>query len=547
LRSIYLCGCLKAIKLIENSEPAYELQISDFKYDDEDKKIIEFFKQNKCRYDPDTKKWFLSKAYYNDFFSNIKNAPFDEFGISKNVENIESEKIKSLFPPEFTPYDFQIEGIKFLLKNKLAILGDGLGTGKTIQSLIALKKLYTDNQELKAIIVVPLSLIDSNWKPQFKLVFGKSIEEFPNFNIVNYEKFRTSEKDEIINKHYDVGIFDEASRLRNATQFRKGIERTKIDRIWLLSGEIVEKDPLDIFGIVNTFFDYFNYVDFNNRFVIRKILRFGDKKVEKIVGFKNLEILHEELKPIYLRRTKDSISELKKVEVETQNRVVQLLKEQELKMREIARESIVKEKMQGPSEFSYMLSLFQKTRLIIDDAEYENPDSKIVSSKYDELKNILNEAGDEKVIVFTSYKIILEKLHKNLSKDGFNSIMISSDMPSEKRAELLNEFKQSKDKNILLTSDIFSSGQNINEASTVIHYDLPLIASNITQRIGRINRLDQSRNSVYNIIIKTDSKFDKNVENILNKKLAYNSIIKGEMPSFSFNEEEIKEIMSNLI
>ena len=538
---------MKVVKLIENSEPAYELQIVGFNYDDEDKKIIEFFKQNKCRYDPETKKWFLSKAYYNNFFSNIKNAPFDEFEIIKNVENIESEKIKSLFPPELTPYEFQIEGVKFLLKNRLAILGDGLGTGKTIQSLIALKKLYVDNPELKAIIVVPLSLIDSNWKPQFKLVFGKPIEEFPNFKIVNYEKFRTAEKDEIINKHYDVGIFDEASRLRNATQFRRGIERTKMDRIWLLSGEIIEKDPLDIFGIVNTFFDYFDYVDFNNRFVIRKILRFGDKRIEKIVGFRNLEALREELKPIYLRRTKDSLPELKKVEIETQNRVVPLLEEQKLKMKEIAREVLVKEKMQGTNEFSYMLSLFQQTRLIIDDADYEKPDSKIVSAKYDELKNILNEAGNEKVIVFTSYKIILEKLYKNLSQDGFNTIMISSDMSSEKRAELLAEFKQSKDKNILLTSDIFSSGQNINEASTVIHYDLPLIASNIAQRIGRINRLDQTRNAVYNIIIKTDSNFDKKVENILNKKLAYDSIIKGEMPSFSFNEEEIKEIMSNLI
>jgi len=547
LYSISLCGYLKSIKLIETSDPAYELQITDFKYDDEDKKIIEFFKQNKCRYDPETKKWFLSKAYYNDFFANIKNAPFDEFEIIKNVDNIGSEEIKSLFPPEFTPYDFQIEGVKFLLKNKLAILGDGLGTGKTIQSLIALKKLYNDNPDLKAIIVVPLSLIDSNWKPQFNLVFGKPIEEFSNFLIVNYEKFRTSEKEEIINKHYEVGIFDEASRLRNATEFRKGIERTRIDRIWLLSGEIVEKDPLDIFGIVNTFFDYFNYVDFNNRFVIRKILRFGDKTVEKIVGFKNLEVLHEELKPIYLRRTKESIPELKKVEVKTQSRVVPLLKEQEIKMKEIARESIVKEKMQGQSEFSYMLSLFQKTRLIIDDADYEKPDDGIVSAKYDELKNVLNEAGDEKVLVFTSYKIILDKLYKNLSKDGFNSIIISSDMSGEERFKRLSEFKQSKDKNILLTSDIFASGQNINEASIVIHYDLPLIASNITQRIGRINRLDQTRNYVYNIIIKTNSKFDKNVENILNKKLAYNSIIKGEMPSFSFNEEEIKEIMANLL
>jgi ATP-dependent RNA helicase DeaD len=191
--------------------------------------------------------------------------------------------------------------------------------------------------------------------------------------------------------------------------------------------------------------------------------------------------------------------------------------------------------------------MFQTTRLVLDDAKYDKPNEPIKSAKYEELKNVLNELGDEKAIVFTSYKMILEKLYDNLSKDGYTAIKIDSEMSAQKRSELLKEFKNSKNIKTLLTSDIMSSGQNVNEAYAVIHYDLPLMASTISQRIGRINRLDQTRNSVLSIIISTDSKFDRTVENILNKKLVYGAVVKGETPSFSFDIEEMEEILKNVL
>ncbi|MGC8664045.1 MAG: SNF2-related protein, partial [Thermoplasmata archaeon] len=167
----------------------------------EDKEILDFFKNNKCHYDFTTKKWTISKAYFKKFVEDSENKIFKLNLIKENLTTNDDE-IKKLFPEKFTPYNYQINGIKFLLNNNLAILGDELGLGKTIQSLIALKYLYVKNSDLKAIIVVPLSLIESNWKPQFKQVFGKPITDFPNFNLVNYEKFRTNEKEKLLSKNY---------------------------------------------------------------------------------------------------------------------------------------------------------------------------------------------------------------------------------------------------------------------------------------------------------------------------------------------------------
>lgn len=538
---------MKEVLANETIEPFVEFEIKSFKYDDEDKKILDFFKSNRCRYDPDSKKWTISKAYFNQFLDNAKSNKDMNIGVKKYGPIIYDDEIKALYPGKFTAYPYQIEGIKFLLSNKLAILGDELGLGKTIQALIALKFLYLKHKNLKTIIVVPLSLMDSNWKSQFEQVFGKPIEDFPNFRLVNYEKFRTKEREELLSQNYDVAIFDEASRLRNPTQFRLGIKKANVQNVWLLSGELVEKDPIDIYTILNTFYDYFNYIDFDRTFVIRKILRFGEKRIEKPIGFRNLEKLKEQISPIYLRRLKKDISGLKQVEIENQTRIVTLMKEQIERLKEIQQDVLIKTKEYSSDTSSYILSMFQTTRLVMDDAKYDKPDEPIKSSKYEELKNLLNELGNEKVIIFTSYKMILEKLYDNLIKDGHKAIKIDSEMNSAKRSDLLKEFKESSDTSVLLTSDIMSSGQNINEAYAVIHYDLPLMASTISQRIGRINRLDQTRNSVLSIIISTDSKFDRTVENILNKKLVYGAVVKGEIPSLSFGTEEMKELLENVL
>lgn len=538
---------MKEVLVDETKEPFVEVKIQNFKYDDEDKKILDFFKINKCHYDPGTKKWTISRAYLKDFLESAKNNQDINIGVKKYGPIIYDDEIKVLYPQKFTIYPYQIDGIKFLLTNKLAILGDELGLGKTIQALIALKFLYVKNNNLKAIIVVPLSLIESNWKPQFNKVFGKPIEDFPNFYLVNYEKFRTNEKEELLSKNYDVAILDEASRLRNPTQFRSGIKKANVENVWLLSGELVEKDPIDIYTILNTFYDYFNYVDFDRTFIIRKILRFGKKIIEKPIGFRNLEKLKEQLSPIYLRRLKRDVPGIKQVEIDNQTRNVPLLKEQINRLKEIQQDVLIKTKQYSSTTSSYILSMFQTTRLVMDDAKYDKQNEPIKSAKYDELKNLLNELGNEKTIVFTSYKMILEKLYDNLTKDGYKAIKIDSEMNSIKRSELLKEFKETNNANVLLTSDIMSSGQNINEAYAVIHYDLPLMASTISQRIGRINRLDQTRNFVLSIIISTDSKFDRTVENILNKKLVYGAVVKGEIPSFSFGTEEMEELLKNVL
>lgn len=65
-------------------------------------------------------------------------------------------------PPRCTPYTYQWEGIKFLVERKAALLGDDMGTGKTVQSSLAARLLFQRGEIQKLLIVTPLSVL-SQW------------------------------------------------------------------------------------------------------------------------------------------------------------------------------------------------------------------------------------------------------------------------------------------------------------------------------------------------------------------------------------------------
>ena len=54
-----------------------------------------------------------------------------------------------------------------------------------------------------------------------------------------------------------------------------------------------------------------------------------------------------------------------------------------------------------------------------------------------------------------------------------------------------------KEIQILLSTDVLSEGQNLQDADTVINYDLPWNPVRLIQRIGRIDRLKSKHNFIY--------------------------------------------------
>ncbi len=92
----------------------------------------------------------------------------------------------TLLPPiavEFTagwdmpnkPYPYQQVGVKFLVEHESALLGDDMGTGKTVMSVVALRVLFQGRKVKKALIVCPVVVLKvwqkhlQDWAPELSV------------------------------------------------------------------------------------------------------------------------------------------------------------------------------------------------------------------------------------------------------------------------------------------------------------------------------------------------------------------------------------------
>ena len=125
--------------------------------------------------------------------------------------------------------------------------------------------------------------------------------------------------------------------------------------------------------------------------------------------------------------------------------------------------------------------------------------------KLETLKEILaNPPMDtEKVLIFTQYADTAKYLYENLKNDDVKRItskeknrlsIIRRFAPKSNNYELREGEKEIR---ILVSTDILSEGLNLQDAFIVINYDLHWNPVRLIQRIGRLDRLQQSADKVY--------------------------------------------------
>ncbi|MEM0195740.1 MAG: helicase-related protein, partial [Thermoplasmatales archaeon] len=122
-----------------------------------------------------------------------------------------------------------------------------------------------------------------------------------------------------------------------------------------------------------------------------------------------------------------------------------------------------------------------------------NMNDKKVETLISKLKSI-NIAGKNGVIIFTSYSDTAEYLYYTLKKNPQISARlmmvtgnISRGLNRDDRFEILKDFKENG--GILISTDVLSAGQNLQNAQYLVNYDFPWNPVVLIQRTGRIDRL----------------------------------------------------------
>jgi hypothetical protein len=128
-------------------------------------------------------------------------------------------------------------------------------------------------------------------------------------------------------------------------------------------------------------------------------------------------------------------------------------------------------------------------------------------TKITELMCILEEyfgnGEGEKVVIFSQWERMARLVAMELEERGVGFQFLHGGVPSQKRGDLLKNFKEDPDCLVFLSTDAGGVGLNLQNASLVVNLDIPWNPAVIEQRIGRVYRMGQERTvQVVNLVSK---------------------------------------------
>ena len=146
-----------------------------------------------------------------------------------------------------------------------------------------------------------------------------------------------------------------------------------------------------------------------------------------------------------------------------------------------------------------------------------------VDSKFEKfgetLRELLDEKPDRKVICFTEWRGTLRRLTDYLSRAKIHALAISGDVSPQDRAKRIDQFRNSSDVRVLVSTEVGSEGLDFQFCDTVINFDLPWNPMRVEQRIGRIDRFGQEADRVIVSAFFVKDTIDTRVLNRLYKRI----------------------------
>jgi ATP-dependent RNA helicase RhlE len=110
------------------------------------------------------------------------------------------------------------------------------------------------------------------------------------------------------------------------------------------------------------------------------------------------------------------------------------------------------------------------------------------TQKMDALLTLLQEAGNDRVLVFTRTKHRAKKLAWQLIKTGLRATSLQGNLSQNQRQEAMSSFRSGRVK-ILVATDIAARGIDVSQISHVINFDMPDTAEAYIHRTGRTGRM----------------------------------------------------------
>ena len=427
---------------------------------------------------------------------------------------------RELLREELLPY--QLDGIAFAVGAGRAILADEMGLGKTIQAIGVAEMLAREAGIRKVLIVTPASL-KSQWRDEIRRFCGREAllvngsaeertEKYRNdsfFTVCNYEQV-IRDILAVERVAWDLIILDEGQRIKNwetkTSNIIKGLHSTFA---LVLSGTPLENRLDELFSVVEFIDDRRLGPAF--RFFPRHQLR---DEEGKMFGYQRLDELRERLKPVLLRRTRNSVLS------ELPPRVTELIRipptDEQLELHR-SNMKIVVQILSKPYVNEMDLLRLRRALLMCRLAanstalvDKQHPGYSTKLQTLDDLfEQLLGERG-RKIVLFSEWTSMLDLIEPLLKGHGADYVRLDGDVPQRARAALVHRFQNEPSCRLFITTNAGSTGLNLQAADTVINVDLPWNPAVLEQRIGRAHRMGQTK-SVQVYVLVTEGSIEENL------------------------------------
>ena len=462
---------------------------------------------------------------------------------------------------KIVPYPYQEEGIRFALYKRAALIGDEMGLGKTMQA-IALGVLKKQIFGFSKVLVVTLASLKDQWKREIErfseekaeVIAGSARERKRQycesdtlFTITNYEAVL---RDVTIISRYkpDLIILDEAQRIKNfETKTAEAVKCLPRQHALVLTGTPLENKLEDVYSIVQ-FLDP-ELLSPLWKFAADHFLLSRYKKGQ-ILGYRNLERLHNKLQSLVIRRRKEEV--LDDLPEQVVNDYFLDLHAKQAEIHAGYSQSLLpllNKKFLTPMDMRKIQILLLKMRQVCDSTHLIDRETNI-SPKLDELATILGEVVVEngrKVVIFSEWTTMTFLIGKHLSRAGIPFVELSGKVPVKKRQALIDEFSTNPDCKVFLSTDAGGTGLNLQAADCVINFELPWNPAKLNQRIGRVNRIGQKSQcvNVINLISKNSIEM-RIMAGIQLKGDLFSGVFDGGVDEVMFDRKKREEMVNQL-
>lgn len=411
---------------------------------------------------------------------------------------------------------FQKEDVGKLLDRRGSLIANDMGTGKTYEA-IALDWLRregepADRQPRSTLIVAPMSTL-SHWQWHFEKLTSLRVVRLDPKNRVRFLTALSNNEGDVYLAHWEALrlmpsmqnvywfhiVADECHRMKNRkARQTKALKKLKSKYRTAMSGTPVINAPHDLWSVLNWLYpeSFTSFWSFYKRYVKYEVMY--PHGYHKVLGPNEeaLPELHQKMAGYYVRHTKEEVlPELPEKYYTTV--LVDLEPKQRKAYNEMKSDLLAwigkheNEPLVAPVVISQLVRLQQFALAYM---EYDG-DGKLrmsePSAKLDALMDIIDDLGDQQLVVFSQYKQPLVLASKRLVDAGISFTWLTGAEKAEVRTTNIADFQAGKKQVILGTISAGGVGVTLTAASTIVFLDRSWSPAINLQAEDRLHRIGQ--------------------------------------------------------